>query len=106
MFFRLLNIFILLGIFTISLPVESQNKGVFFNNDLAEYFEAPAADLNSKTILILPGGGYQGHALNKSGVSSALHIYPSGGHGWGFRESFPYHEMMLEELATWLSNLK
>lgn len=263
MFLRFLYIFLFLFILKSPLPIESQNKGVSFHNDRAEFFKASDADLNSKTILILPGGGYQGHAmdhegydwipffnnlgvnvallkyqlpngnptiplndvkatlqalkdkseelnldpdrigimgfsagghlasaysthssgsdlpafqilfypvisfqpglvhegsrdnllginptednlilysnemqvsaetppailfhsdddsfvprensisyylaLNKSGVPSALHIYPSGGHGWGFRESFPYHEVMLEELATWLSNLK
>ena len=263
MFIRLLYLFLFLNLLISPIPIKSQNKGVSFNNDRAEFFKASGAGLNSKTILILPGGGYQGHAmdhegydwipffnklgvnvallkyqlpngnpsiplndvkatlqalkdkseelnldpdrigimgfsagghlasaysthssgsdlpafqilfypvisfqpglvhegsrdnfiginptednlilysnemqvsaetppailfhsdddsfvprensisyylaLNKSGVPSALHIYPSGGHGWGFRESFPYHEVMLEELATWLSNLK
>lgn len=45
-------------------------------------------------------------SLNKAGVPAALHIYPVGGHGWGFRESFPYHDVMLEELAVWLKNLE
>lgn len=44
-------------------------------------------------------------ALNKAGVPSSLHIYPVGGHGWGFRDSLPYHDVMLEELSVWLSNL-
>lgn len=33
-----------------------------------------------------------------------LHVYPSGGHGWGYRWSFEYHDQMLEDLAEWLSN--
>ena len=44
-------------------------------------------------------------ALNRSGVPASLHIYPVGGHGWGFREEFPYHNVMLEELSTWLDNI-
>jgi acetyl esterase/lipase len=31
-----------------------------------------------------------------------LHVYSSGGHGWGYRRSFPYHSEMLDDLADWL----
>ena len=41
-------------------------------------------------------------ALRKAGVPASLHIYPVGGHGWGYREYFPYHDIMLEELSVWL----
>lgn len=41
-------------------------------------------------------------ALQKAGVPAALHIYPVGGHGWGYRASFPYHDQVLEELRAWL----
>lgn len=44
-------------------------------------------------------------ALRKAGVTASLHIYPVGGHGWGIREKFPYHEEMLEELSAWLRNV-
>ena len=33
-----------------------------------------------------------------------LHVYPSGGHGWGYRLSFPYHNQMLNDLKDWLNN--
>ena len=33
-----------------------------------------------------------------------LHVYPSGGHGWGYRFSFTYHKQMLDDLKDWLSN--
>lgn len=45
-------------------------------------------------------------SLNKNGVSASLHIYPSGEHGWGFRKTFPYHEVMLEEISTWIKTNK
>ena len=32
-----------------------------------------------------------------------LHVYPSGGHSWGYRFSFPYHRQMLDDLACWLN---
>lgn len=34
----------------------------------------------------------------------SLHVYPSGGHGWGYLLSFKYHDQMLDDLAEWLSN--
>lgn len=41
---------------------------------------------------------------NAQGVSASLHIYPIGGHGWGFHSSFAYHLEMLRELKTWLDS--
>lgn len=41
-------------------------------------------------------------SLKKAGIPVALHIYPDGGHGWGIKPYFPYHNLMLEELSTWL----
>lgn len=41
-------------------------------------------------------------ALRKYGVSATLHIYPTGGHGWGFKDSFTYKKEWTEELAKWL----
>lgn len=45
-------------------------------------------------------------ALSKYEVPSALHVYPSGGHGWGIREDFLYKNEMLNELSSWLRSFK
>ncbi len=37
-------------------------------------------------------------------VPATLHIYPSGGHGWGIRQDFPYHIEMLLDLKAWLKS--
>ncbi len=37
-------------------------------------------------------------------VEASLHVYPSGGHGWGYRASFDYHLEMLQELKAWLQS--
>ena len=42
--------------------------------------------------------------LYKHDVSASLHIYPTGGHGWGYRESFAFHYQMLFELKAWLQS--
>lgn len=45
-------------------------------------------------------------ALRNHGVRSSLHIYPSGGHGWGYRPNFKYHKEMLADLSAWLETIK
>lgn len=37
-------------------------------------------------------------------VPASIHIYPTGGHGWGYRESFAYHYQMVFELKAWLES--
>ena len=44
-------------------------------------------------------------ALVKNGVSASLHTYPVGGHGWGFRDSFPYKRQWTGELEKWLREI-
>ena len=41
-------------------------------------------------------------ALKKNDVPATMYIFPTGGHGWGFRESFEYHKQMTELLSAWL----
>lgn len=45
-------------------------------------------------------------ALRANGVSASLYIYPTGGHGWGFRDNFAFHDAMLKNLSDWLAQLK
>lgn len=45
------------------------------------------------------------NALMKAGIPAAMHIYPTGGHGWGYRTTFTYHDLMLQELTAWLNSL-
>ena len=44
-------------------------------------------------------------ALQAHGVPAALHVYPTGGHGWGFRDSFTYKMQWMQELEKWLREL-
>ena len=45
-------------------------------------------------------------AMCLAGNSCAMHIYPTGGHGFGFRATFKYHDQMLSDLTTWLNMKK
>lgn len=45
-------------------------------------------------------------ALQQHGVKAAMHIYPSGGHGWGIRDDFPYKAQWQADLLDWLGTLQ
>lgn len=45
-------------------------------------------------------------AMLRAGNECALHVYPTGGHGFGFRPTFAYHDEMLRELTAWLGSFK
>lgn len=44
-------------------------------------------------------------ALIANNIPAAMFIYPTGGHGWGYRTNFKYHEQMLQELTAWLKTI-
>lgn len=45
-------------------------------------------------------------ALLKNNIPATMHIYPIGGHGWGFKDSFPYKRQWTEELEKWLRTIQ
>ena len=46
------------------------------------------------------------NAMKAHGRPASMHIYPSGGHGWGFRDSFRYKAQWQEALLEWLEGVK
>ncbi len=44
-------------------------------------------------------------ALKRNNIPAAMYVFPSGGHGWGFRESYKYHQQMTGLLSVWLESL-
>ena len=43
-------------------------------------------------------------AMRRNGNDCSLYVYPQGGHGFGFRSTFKYHDQMLNDLTTWLQS--
>lgn len=43
--------------------------------------------------------------LKKNNVKSAMYIFPSGGHGWGYKKEFVYHETWKALTLDWLKSL-
>jgi Esterase/lipase len=39
-------------------------------------------------------------------IPGALYVFPNGGHGWGFRPQFRYHEEWKTLLLKWLEDIK
>ena len=44
------------------------------------------------------------NALKSWQIPASMYVFPTDGHGWGFRSSFRYHEVMKELLLDWLLN--
>ena len=78
-----------------------------YSNDLRVNRTTPRAFLalsdDDKVVPAANGFGYY-EQLYRHVVPASIHIYPTGGHGWGYRESFEYHYQMIFELKAWLES--
>jgi dipeptidyl aminopeptidase/acylaminoacyl peptidase len=45
------------------------------------------------------------NAIKQVGRPVTLHVYPEGGHGWGYIRSFPYRKQMNTDMINWLDSL-
>ena len=80
-----------------------------FSNEKQVTKETPRAFIvySDDDKVVPPANGVNYYlALNKKGVPSVLHIYPTGGHGWGIREDFLYKSEIQNELTSWLRSFK
>jgi len=78
-----------------------------YSNEKQVRPESPRAfiALSDDDKVVLPANGVNYYlALNQHHVSASLHVYPSGGHGWGIKETFKYHTAFLMELKQWLES--
>ena len=61
--------------------------------------------LSDDDTVVPPGNGANYYLeLYRHDVPASLHVYPTGGHGWGSRLSFKYHIEMIMELKAWLDS--
>ena len=76
-----------------------------YSNDVQVNRVTPRAwiALSDNDQSVLPANGVNYYIeLYRQDIPASLHVYPSGGHGWGYRASFDYHIEMLLELKAWL----
>ena len=86
---------------------EMRKLEVDYSNDLQVNRTTPRAFLalsdDDKAVPAANGLNYY-QQLYKHDVPASIHIYPTGGHGWGYRETFEYHYQMVFELKAWLKS--
>lgn len=77
-----------------------------YSNDLRVTAQTPrtfiAFSSDDRTVTPLNGTLFY-HALLANKIPAELHIYPVGGHGWGWRENFKYHDEFTHSLSRWLT---
>ena len=56
---------------------------------------------DDKVVKPINATSYHSALLDK-GVPSEIHIYPTGGHGWGIKRKFKYHNEMMSAMESWL----
>ena len=76
-----------------------------YSNDLQVTRVTPRAFIvlsdNDHAVLPVNGVNYYFECYRHD-VPASLHVYPTGGHGWGIRTSFAFHVGMMQDLRTWL----
>ena len=76
-----------------------------YSNDLQVSRVTPRAyiALSDDDHVVLPANGVNYYIeLYRHDVPATLHVYPSGGHGWGNRDFFMFHNEMQLDLKAWL----
>lgn len=80
-----------------------------YSNELQVTPETPAAfiALSNDDATVPPVNAINYYlALQRNNIPVSMHIYPVGGHGWGFRDNFLYKRQWTEELEKWLREME
>ena len=86
----------------------SEELEVLYSNELQVKNQTPRAFItyaaNDGTVPPDNSKNYY-TALKEHNVNAYIKEYPTGGHGFGFKTTFTYHDDVLQELSTWLTEL-
>lgn len=85
----------------------SKKKEQLYSNDQQVTRNTPRAwiALSDNDDLVLPANGVNYYVeLYRHDVPAALHVYSTGGHGWGNTQGFDFHNEMQLELKGWLQS--
>lgn len=88
-------------------PNFTTQEEILFSNELQVTPETPRTWIgfsHDDDLVPTPNGLRYYEALRTAGVPASLHIYPTGGHGWGIKKDFRYHNEMLADLSSWLES--
>ena len=81
--------------------IEEYSNDLKVSNETSRVFLALSND--DRTVPAVNGANYY-LQCNHHGVPASIHIYPTGGHGWGYKASFDFHLEVLRELKNWLNS--
>jgi len=87
----------------------SKNSVLYYSNELHVTKDTPPTllFLSDDDHAVVPNNSITFYdALKKNGISASMHIFPEGGHGWGFHETFRYHETWKALYIDWLKQQK
>jgi acetyl esterase/lipase len=79
-----------------------------FSNEKQVNVNTPPAIilLSDDDRVVLPENSLRYYnALKKNDIPAALYVFPTGGHGWGFRDTYEYHSQMTDLLSNWLKTV-
>lgn len=82
-----------------------KKQEMLYSNDTQVNRTTPRAwiALSDDDTMVLPANGFNYYfECYRHDVEASLHVYPSGGHGWGIRPAFRFHTEMMAELKAWL----
>lgn len=85
----------------------SKKKEREYSSDMQVSRMTPRAwiGLSEDDDVVMPANGLNYYTqLYRHDVRASIHIYPSGGHGYGFNPSFAFHIPMLLDLKYWLES--
>ncbi|MBQ8424290.1 MAG: alpha/beta hydrolase [Coprobacter sp.] len=92
------------------LGAEKNNKSLLwlYSNELQITPDTPPALflLSDDDAAVPPANSVQMYlAMKELGIPASMHIFPGGGHGWGCRETFAYHNEWQELMWRWLFDM-
>lgn len=87
-------------------PEASTRMETLYSNELQVSADTPPAFIftcEDDTVVPIANSIRYYRALQANNVPAELHIFPTGGHGFGFSADYTYHNQMLYLLDSWLS---
>lgn len=87
----------------------SKDLVTLYSNDKQVSSETPMAYItwaNDDSTVPTANSTRYINALKKFGIPYQKKTFSSGGHGFGFKESFAYHDILLKDLAAWLQEVE
>lgn len=86
-------------------PTISTTQVHEFSNHLMVTADTPPAFIMlcaDDSLVPMANGLIYAQSLNDAGIPVALHVWPSGEHGFGFNDAFYFKPCMKKELSDWL----